>query len=92
MASKIPKDDTQAYAAQGADPHGQAALCLVESLIHGLIKSDAISIEGAVEVVDAAAEVQADIDADAGFPVITQNSVALLEAISSSLSRDIPCT
>lgn len=43
--------------AHDADAHGQAALLLVESLVHGLIARSVISVTEAVEIVDVAAEV-----------------------------------
>jgi hypothetical protein len=76
---------------QDPDPHGQAALLLVESLIHGLIASPALTVAEAVEIVDVAVEVKADIAADMGESRLTlEKSLPLLKAISTSLTRDIP--
>jgi hypothetical protein len=73
------------------DAHGQAAMLLVESLIHGLIARSVISAEEAVEIVDTAAEVKAEVAADLGdSPETMRGSLALLEAISRSLKGDSP--
>ena len=73
------------------DPHGQAAMLLVESLIHGLIARSVISIEDAVEIVNVAAEVKEDVAADLGDTAATmQRSLAILGAIGVSLIGDLP--
>ena len=73
------------------DAHGQAAMLLVESLIHGLIARSVISVAEAVEIVDVAAEVKADIGADLGdSPATLHKSLTMLEAISISLKHDLP--
>jgi hypothetical protein len=68
------------------DAHGQAAMLLVESLLHGLIARAMINVEEAIEIVDTAAEVKAEVAADLGdSPRTMRHSLALLEAISRSL-------
>lgn len=42
------------------DPYGQAALLLVESLIHGLCEKETIRTEEAIEIVERAVSVQLD--------------------------------
>jgi hypothetical protein len=77
--------------AHDADAHGQAALLLVESLVHGLIARSVISVTEAVEIVDVAAEVRRDLGADMGGSDATlQRSISLLENISWSLRLDLP--
>ena len=72
------------------DPQGQAALLLVESLIHGLIAKSALTIREAVEIIDIAAAVKLEVAADRGEPVpIMAASLSALNAISSSFRRDI---
>ena len=74
-----------------ANAHGHAAILLVESLIHGLIARDVLTVTDAVEIVDTATEVSVDIAGDRGSAAAdVRTSVGLLEAISSSLSRDLP--
>ena len=71
------------------DAHGQAAMLLVESLIHGLIARAVISVAEAIEIVDTAAEVKAEVAADLGdSPRTMRHSLALLESISRSLQGE----
>ena len=71
------------------DAHGQAALLLVESLIHDLVVRAVISVDEAVEIVEVAAEVKAEVAADLGdSPATMRHSLALLEAIGRSLKGD----
>ena len=89
MGSRITNDNTAA--AHGPDAHGQAALLLVESLIHGLLQRRLITVADAVEVVDVAAEVKLDIAGDLGdSPANLRKSLALLAAIGASLRGDVP--
>lgn len=83
-------DTKNADAEHGPDAHGHAAMLLVESLIHGLIARDVITVADAVEIVDIAIDVQVDDghDRDA-IPPNLQRSLGLLDAIGNSLSRDV---
>jgi hypothetical protein len=73
------------------DAHGQAALLLVESLIHDLVARSVLSVDEAVEIVEVAAEVKAEVAADLGdSPATMRHSLALLEAIGRSLKGDAP--
>lgn len=72
------------------DPYGQAALLLVESVLHGLIEQSVFTVAKAVELVNIAAEVKSDIGADLGDSAPTlQKSLTLLAAISGSLRSDL---
>jgi hypothetical protein len=72
------------------DPHGQAAMLLTESILHGLIARSVITVPEAVEIVEVAAEVKAEIAADLGDSVATmRRSLALLEAVRLSLASDL---
>lgn len=76
---------------RGPDAHGQAAMLLVESLIHGLIARSVISVADAVEIVEVATEVKQEIAADLGdSPANLQKSLNLLGALGESLSNDLP--
>lgn len=76
--------------AQRPDAHGQAAMLLIESLIHGLIARDVITAADAVEIVDIAIDVKVDGATDQGdSPASLRKSIALLDAIGNSLSRDV---
>lgn len=84
-------DNAEIDRAHGADAHGQAALLLVESLVHGLIARRVITVADAVEIVDIAAEVTVDGAADLGVcPAGLRRSMGLLNAVSASLRRDVP--
>lgn len=73
------------------DAHGHAALLLVESLLHGLVARKLIATADAVEIVAVAAEVKEEIAGDLGIaPEALAQSLALLAAIRSSLSADLP--
>ena len=91
MDSRNSNDNGDAdVGAHGPDAHGQAAILLVESLIHGLIARRVISVEDAVEIVDVAAEVKADTAADLGdSPANLRKSLAILASISASLRHDV---
>ena len=68
------------------DAHGQAALLLVESLIHGLVERSVVIVAEAVEIIDIASEVAAGTE-DAS-PTM-QRSATLLRSMSKSLSYDL---
>jgi hypothetical protein len=71
------------------DPYGQAAMLLVESLLHGLVARSVLSTEHAIEIVEVAAEVKADIAADLGdTPAQLRQSLDLLAELSASLALD----
>ena len=74
-----------------ADPHGHAALVLVESLIHGLVARAVLSTEDAVEIMEGTKEVQADVaEAADGAGARMWRSHALITAMSDSLKLDLP--
>lgn len=73
-----------------SDAHAHAALVLVESLIHGLIERDVLTTGDAVEIIESAKEVQADIaEAADGAGVKMWRSHELLSAMSESLRQDL---
>jgi hypothetical protein len=60
MPGKIAGDDA---------PHGRAALLLVESLIHALVEKSVITHGEAIDIIDIAADVEAElagVDPDGG--------------------------
>ncbi len=74
----------------GPDPHGPAALLLVESLIHGLCEKSVLSVSEALEIVDRAVEVQSDqAEAADGAGEPLWRAHALLIAIAASLRTDL---
>ena len=77
--------------APGPDAHGQAALLLVESLLHSLIARSVLSVEQAIEVVEVAADVKGEIAAERGdSPETLRRSLVMLDAIVASLKFDAP--
>ena len=83
-------DTLKIDAAHGPDAHGEAAILLVESLIHGLIARKVITVADAVEIVDIAMDVSIDGASDRGdSPARLRTSHGLLDAIGNSLSRDM---
>ena len=82
-------DAARGHDLRGPDAHGQAAMLLVESLIHGLIERKLLTVPDAVEIVDVAAEVKAEIGADLGdSPSTLRASLTLLNSISQSLKSE----
>lgn len=91
MPSDVSNDNHVVPSAREPDAHGQAAMLLVESLIHGLIERSVLSVADAVEIVEVATEVKKAIGEDLGDSSATLNkSLQLLQAISDSLRPDIP--
>ncbi len=72
------------------DPYGQAALLLVESLIHGLKERGVLTIMEAVDIVETAADVQYELaDAADGAGSGLRHAAALLTAMAESLRGDM---
>ncbi|MBY9064378.1 hypothetical protein K7957_15675 [Sphingomonas yunnanensis] len=68
------------------DAAGEAALLLVESLIHELIDRSVLSVDDAVKTVNAAAEIRLELADDRGESrQTTEQSVSLLMSIYQSL-------
>ncbi len=71
------------------DPHGHAALLLVESLIHRLLERSIISTADAIEIVETADDVQIEVaEAADGHGAPMWRSHALLRSIADSLRQD----
>lgn len=85
----MPINDKDMDLREPPDVHGRVALLLVESLIHGLTERSILSLGDAIDIVDTAVAVQADVaDAADGAGPAMQDGVALLEAIADSLRQD----
>jgi len=92
MTGNILKDDVAGdrVVLRGPDAHGQAAVLLVESLIHGLVARSILSVADAIEIVDIAAEVKLDIAEEMGdSPATMRKSLGILGAMSDSLKHDL---
>jgi len=70
-----------------ADAHGEAAILLIESLIHGLVARAVLSRDEAVELVAVAIDARIEIAADRGEGEDPHDpALALLSAIRASLA------
>ena len=71
------------------DPHGQAALILVESVLHVLVEASALSLDQALGAVSTACVVKREFAEQAGEPAsCMQQSLDLLNDIAASLAID----
>jgi len=73
------------------DAHGQAALLLAESMLHGLIARAVVPLGEAIEMVEIAMDAQAQI-ADSGMENSRdrRDALELLAEIRLSLEHDLP--
>ncbi|MDO6414178.1 hypothetical protein Q4F19_07275 [Sphingomonas sp. BIUV-7] len=71
------------------DPHGEAAILLVESLIHSLIARRVLSFAEAIEIVDIAGDAKREIAADVGESAAEIQTLTILDAIRATLSIDL---
>lgn len=90
MSSSKPDEGARAAATRiEPDAHGQAALLLSESMLHMLVERRVLTAQEAVAVVRTAAEVKAEVAAEAGESKgRMQASLDLLERIASSFATD----
>ena len=72
---------------QGPDPHGLAALLLMDSLIHALIDTGCLTNAQAIEVVQDAATVHAETTCDAETSR-RKAAVAILDQLANGLRAD----
>ena len=71
------------------DPHGQAALLLFESLLHVLLEKGALTIDEALVITTAAAEVKEEVLAEQSEPEsLGRYSLELIDRITASLRFD----
>lgn len=84
----LPLNDNRAAARALPDADGQAALLLVESLIHCLVGHSVISLDDAIDVVGTAADAAAEIEDDDERSRANQSPATMLKAIGESLSHD----
>lgn len=72
------------------DAHGQAALILVESILHTLIETKTFTRSQALLAVQTASEVKIDVAAEIGESTgRMEQSLALLASIAQSLETDM---
>ena len=71
------------------DAHGEAAMLLVESLIHGLVARSVLGVDEAIALVTVAVDARAEIVADRGEADAAQDrALALLSGIGASIAYD----
>ena len=69
------------------DPYGEAAMLLLDSLIHGLVMRSALDIEEAIDLVTVAIDARIEIVADRGeVDEVHDRTLALLSAVRASLA------
>ena len=84
-ASHLPRS----HLPDARDSYGQAALLLVESLIHGLKERGVLSIAEAIDVIDTAADIQYElVDMADGAGSGLRHGAALLTVMATSLRGD----
>jgi len=72
------------------DSHGQAALLLVESLIHGLIERSVITRQNGLDIIETAISVQGDVArATDGTADPMWHAHSLLTRVAGSLEIDL---
>jgi hypothetical protein len=75
----------------GPDPHGQAAMLLTESLLHGLIARQVISVPDAIEIVEIATDAKEEVAEELQeSPAKMRKSLSILNAVARSLAIDLP--
>ncbi|MGF7151919.1 hypothetical protein FHS96_005587 [Sphingomonas zeicaulis] len=89
MAERQPLSGFKQSVLGGAEPQGEAAILLVESLIHGLIARSVISAEDALEIVTVAIDVCTDIADVAEDASKFKGVQTALQNIALSLSHDV---
>ena len=83
-------DPIQLFPKKDPDAYGQAALMLVESLIHGLIEKGVLNSKDAFDIVDLARDVKFELAANLGESASTLNhSIALLDKMTRSLRSEL---
>lgn len=92
MPNSFTNDNSLPPSPEHCNAQGQAAILLVESLIHALIDRSVITVETAVEVIDAALEVSEEIDEQPADQKLRQGASTLLKAMSRSFRTDLPRT
>ena len=71
------------------DAHGQAALLLAESILHALVETKTLTVDGALSVIETTCEVKQEFAEQAGESKNRmQESLNLLRVISASFAVD----
>ena len=70
---------------QNPDPHGQAALMLIESLLLLLVEQQILSKEQVLEAIDGVVDVKQEIAGTSESVVVSVVSIGLLRAVAGSI-------
>lgn len=71
------------------DAHGQAALLLAESILHALVETKTLTVDGALSVIETTCEVKREFAEQEGeSKKRMQESLNLLQVISASFAVD----
>ncbi len=91
MKPEFQNDVDAARLRHDPDAHGQAALLIVESLMHGLIEKGLLSVDEAIDIMQSATEVKEDVvDLRVESLDTARHSLQLIDTIASSLAIDRP--
>jgi len=82
---------TDSFPPDRPDSHGEAALLLAESMLHGLVARAVVPVTEAIEMVEIAMDARVEI-ADAGADASRggRDAFDLLAEIKLSLENDVP--
>jgi hypothetical protein len=72
------------------DPHGQAALMLVESLLLLLVEQGILQKEQVIEAIEGVVEIKQEIAGRSESVVVSMVSIGLLRAVALSVSAASP--
>ena len=86
--SENPEEHKPFGAIMKGSAEGAAALLLVESLIHALIKRSVLSVQEAINVIEVAAEVERELDATGLGPTLG-DSRSVLAPMARTFRADL---
>lgn len=89
MVSNDNNADLDAASGDAGDARGQAAIILVESLVHGLIERSVITINDAVDIMESALEVQDDYLAEAADGTSDRETMTAAQTILRSIAASL---
>lgn len=88
MPEGISSADGGRWRVETPDRHGQAALLLVESLIHSLIARAALTVEEAIETIEVATDAERELR-DASGVLRDIDAPSMLTPIAASLRLEL---
>ena len=88
--AKVNPNDNDTDVPEKSDEHGQAAMLLAESVLHGLIARSVITVADAFEIVSIAAAASEELSRDQPKSAAHRRSTDILERLLQSLAHDLP--